>query len=120
MSEPLNAYQITERLHAAFFEADGILDREEVSACGVLAVNGTTQSPTVQRLEAYCEFDGRPAKQTFSKSNRGDFYLSTTFLDVGGRHIQSMVSPSSPPEALDPISSSVFMQRLIRAVLNRS
>jgi hypothetical protein len=125
MSKVSDAYRVTERLHASFFGDNTDLSEEEISRSGIVARIGSTSSKTVERIEVVGGIDGRYAKQTLSRDVRGNFHLATTFmqatpdspLGTGGRLIQHMVQPDSPPEAFKPLADSLFMQVMIGIVV---
>lgn len=119
MSRPSEAYTVTAHLHDAFFETDSSLSPAEIGASGVNAVIGSTSSKTAKRLEAYGLIDNREAKQTLSKDRFGNFHLSTTFLEVGGEHVQADIHSESPPESFDVITRSFFMQALVSTLADR-
>ncbi|HSX29451.1 MAG TPA: hypothetical protein VLE73_02730 [Candidatus Saccharimonadales bacterium] len=120
MSETLSPYQITEQLHDTFFSGNGPLTHDELKASGVYTAVGSMSSNTSRRIEAMGQVDGRLARQVLAKDRFGNFSFSTYFLEKGGELVQSNIRPESPPEKLDPISASLFMQTVIKTILDRA
>jgi hypothetical protein len=119
MSSVGEAYILAEHIHDTFFGVNGILSEEELAHSGVNATIGSTSSPKVRRLETEGIVEDRHAKQTLSKDRLGTFHLSTTFMEVGGEHVQSDIRIESEPADLDVVFSTLFMKRLIDFGLNR-
>ncbi len=119
MTEVSPAYFVTERLHSLFFGRSGSLSEQELYESGVYAVVGSSSSRTTERLEARGEIDGRLAKQTLARDRFGNFHMSTTFLEYGGKHAQADIRKASLPGTFDVIADSLFMNALLGTLAGR-
>ncbi|HSX32510.1 MAG TPA: hypothetical protein VLF43_04550 [Candidatus Saccharimonadales bacterium] len=119
MSETPTSIKLPSSSTTLFFAGNGALTPTELQASGVLAVRGSRRSETSQRIQTTGMIDGRLAMQVLAKDRLGNFQFSTHFLEKTGKLAQSGVRPKSPPETLDPISASLFMQTLIKTILDR-
>lgn len=121
MSGPSEAYQRAEYIHGAFYrpEESGILTPQEAYESGVRAYLGDTYK--TEQLYAAGELDDQSVYQTMSRSVKtGDFYLSTVYKADYGQYQRERITPNSPPEKIEVLETTLFMQAIQKIQARRS
>ena len=118
MPETSPVYRVAAHIHESFFGSSGLLTPDEIAASGVTRSVGSTSSRTSQRIQAEDRIDGRLRCQTLARDIGGVFHLSTTF-NCGGKHIQHDIRPDTPADAMEVITDTIFMHRLVAIGLAR-